>query len=121
MAFGLQLLDTAHIHPVYHVSQLKLAVGTHHVDKDLPEDLQGKCLVCIPNKLLDRRTDQKQEDVPQVLIEWKEGSPEAAICEEVATMKDQFPDFNLEDKVVWAEVYNDRIMNVYVRRKFVKK
>lgn len=38
-AFRLHLPDTAYIHPVCNVSQLKVAMGTRQVEKELPEDL----------------------------------------------------------------------------------
>ncbi|BAT84457.1 hypothetical protein VIGAN_04184000 [Vigna angularis var. angularis] len=40
VAFRLLLPETARIHPVFHVSQLKLAIGARKVEKDLPTDLQ---------------------------------------------------------------------------------
>lgn len=58
IAFRLQLPESACIHLVFHVSQLKLAVGTHQVERELPEDLQGGGLVCSPLKMLERRTIQ---------------------------------------------------------------
>lgn len=36
VAFQLKLPEHARIHPVFHVSQLKLAVGDHTVDTELP-------------------------------------------------------------------------------------
>jgi len=36
----------------------------------------------------------------QVLIQWKDGGPETTTWEDIATIKYQFPDFNLENKVV---------------------
>lgn len=50
--------------------------------------------------------------MPQVLIEWQEGGPEAATWEDVATMKVQFLDFHLDDKVVQRPASNDRVLRV---------
>jgi len=44
----------------------------------------------------------------QVLIRWNEGGIDTPTWEDVATIKDQFPDFNLEDKVVSVEGSNVR-------------
>ena len=41
VAFRLQLPETARIHPVFHVSQLKLAIGTQEIQPELPRELQG--------------------------------------------------------------------------------
>lgn len=41
VAFKIQLPETARIHPVFHVLQLKKAVGTQNVEKELPHDLQA--------------------------------------------------------------------------------
>jgi len=59
MAFGLQLPNMARIHSVFHASQPKLVVGTHHTEKDLLEELQGKFPVHVPVKVLDKRTTQQ--------------------------------------------------------------
>jgi len=119
VAFGLQLPETARIHPVFHVSQLKKAVGTHQVEKDLPEGLQGRTSNWFPEKILDNRWGPipgKEDARPQVLIQWKDKGVETATWEDVTTIQQQFPDFNLEDKVAQPEGSNDRILKVYVRR-----
>lgn len=59
VAFKLSLPNTARIHPVFHVSQLKLAVRTKRVEKELSADLQMDGPSCWPNKVLDRRLQQQ--------------------------------------------------------------
>ncbi|WVY98390.1 hypothetical protein V8G54_030541 [Vigna mungo] len=111
VAFRLQLPAYARIHPVFHASQLKLAVGNHcfTAEPELPRELQSKEPSCVPLKVLDRRLHPLQGiNVSQVLIEWKDGGPESATWEEEALIRDQFLDFNLEDKVVQAPSSIDR-------------
>lgn len=51
VAFKLQLPETARIHPVFHIPQLKLAVGNHAVEEELPEELQGPVVTYHPNNI----------------------------------------------------------------------
>ncbi|KOM29510.1 hypothetical protein LR48_Vigan712s000600 [Vigna angularis] len=55
VAFKLQLPETARIHPVFHVSQLKKAVGDHQVEPELPKDLEGEAPSPRPVRVLDKR------------------------------------------------------------------
>ena len=125
VAFRLQLPEQARIHPIFHVSQLKLAVGQHQIYPDLPQEFQGHAANLYPREILNRRDVTMQgARVPQILVQWKEGDNDTATWEDVAIIKEQFPDFNLEDKVVLAERSNVRQENkdstwrVYQRRKF---
>ena len=58
MAFKLQLPDTTRIHPMFHVSQLKLAVGLHEVQPKLPKELQGPAGNCYRTEILDRHNNK---------------------------------------------------------------
>ncbi|WVY89838.1 hypothetical protein V8G54_035352 [Vigna mungo] len=121
-AYKLQLPETARIHPVFHVSQLKKAVGTQVVEKELPQELQGEGPSFWPVKVLGQRQRQQGElVVPQSLIEWQIGGPDGATWEDEVTMREQFPDFNLGDKVGLEEAGIDRPIDkqgwiVYERR-----
>ena len=81
-----------------------------------------------PKEILDRREVTVQgARVPQILIRWNEGDNDTATWEDVATIKEQFPYFNLEDKVVLVEGSNvrkenkDSIWRVYYRKKVKNK
>ncbi|KAG6394685.1 hypothetical protein SASPL_145275 [Salvia splendens] len=70
-AYHLQLPASARIHPVFHVSLLKRAIGEATTDADLPDGLGGTDPPCLPEKVLDARTDQREgEAVGQVLVKW---------------------------------------------------
>ena len=45
MAYQLQLPEASRIHPVFHASQLKLVVGTHPIEKKLPNELHEQVSV----------------------------------------------------------------------------
>ncbi|XP_073223389.1 uncharacterized protein [Cicer arietinum] len=99
-AFKFQLPTEARIHPVFHALQLKLDVGKHEVETSLPIDLHGQDPAYTPSQVLGRRTIQQQgEQVQQVLIQWQQKPAEEATWEDVNTIQNQFPEFNLKDKV----------------------
>ena len=109
VAFRIQLTEQARIHPVFHVSQLKLAVGQHQIYSKFPQEFQGQGVNFYPKEILDKREVTAQEArVPHILIKWNERDNDPVTWEDVATTKEQFPNFNLEGKVVLAEGSNVR-------------
>ncbi|MCI36473.1 RNA-directed DNA polymerase (Reverse transcriptase), partial [Trifolium medium] len=101
VAYKLKLPEGSRVHPVFHVSLLKKAVGTYHEEEELPE-LEGESGVIIePEVVLARRVVQVQnEAIEQVLIQWKGQSIEEATWEDSIMMRSQFPQLSLEDKAV---------------------
>lgn len=43
VAYRFKLTEAARIHSVFHMSQLKKAIGDKKVEKDLPSELQVAC------------------------------------------------------------------------------
>jgi hypothetical protein len=110
VAYKLQLPDQSKIHPVFHVSLLKKAVGDYTVQTDLPKDLEVILDEEVyPVKVLGTRvTLQNGEPTPQSLIQWKDKSVDDVTWENDDVIRGQFPEFNLEDKVVLLEGGIDR-------------
>ncbi|KAJ9559068.1 hypothetical protein OSB04_013682 [Centaurea solstitialis] len=105
VAYKLELPNSARIHPVFHVSQLRQAVGQCNSSKDFPtqitEDLE---LLAEPEDILDVRVlEGGDAGQLEVLVKWK-GLPEfEASWEVLEALVQQFPDHHLEDKVkVWG-------------------
>ncbi|KAI0502415.1 hypothetical protein KFK09_017364 [Dendrobium nobile] len=107
VAYRLKLPPSATIHPVFHVSQLRKAIGEYATSVELPTTLTEEMEVILePLELKDVRLDQ--EGNKEVLIAWK-GLPEFdATWEPFERMKDQFPSFHLADKVSLWEGSNVR-------------
>lgn len=84
VAYKLQLPESAPIHPVFHVSLLKKAIGDYRVEKDLPNNLEGDtATVQEPETVLAARTIEKWGDlVSQLLVQWKGKAVEEATWEE---------------------------------------
>jgi hypothetical protein len=113
VAYKLRLPEGSRVHPVFHVSLLKKAVGQYNDDQELldlmPEE-QGE--VFEPEAVLaERRIQQQGEVVKQLLIHWKGKTVEEATWENYVMLKSQFPKFNLEDKVELEEGSIDRNRN----------
>jgi hypothetical protein len=102
VAYKLKLPTGSKVHPVFHVSLLKKAIGEYHDDDELPELLSDEqAEVYEPEAVLGtRKIKQHGEEVKQVLVQWKGKAADEATWEEVIMMKSQFPTFNLEDKVL---------------------
>ena len=103
VAYKLQLLDHAKMHPVFHISQLKPFKGdfsTPYIPLPLITTELGPILQ--PNQILTARTVIRNNiQIPQVLAQWEGLSNHEATWEDVDYLKASYPAYNLEDKVVF--------------------
>ncbi|WVZ01635.1 hypothetical protein V8G54_027704 [Vigna mungo] len=108
VAYRLQLPDTAKIYPVFHISLLKKFQG------DLPQQYLPLPLTTSEfgptvqpwNILRCRVVTRNHKKVSQVLVQWDIFYPKEATWEDVEEVKQAYPLFNLEDKVVFDEEGN---------------
>lgn len=116
VAYRLELPPTSRIHPVFHVSLLKKAVGDAIVNSTLPASLEvTEDSVWEPEAVLDQRTVVRHgTSISQVLIHWKNKPIEEATWEDRDYITVQFPSFSLEDKAVSLGGDND---SIHVREK----
>jgi ribosomal protein L21E len=88
VAYKLELPSSSSIHPVFHVSQLKLSPGNQQVSPTLPSNLQA---FQVPVRVLQRRWSAGDRAGEQGLIQWSHSSPELATWESLDTLRQQFP------------------------------
>ncbi|MCH86853.1 transposon Tf2-1 polyprotein, partial [Trifolium medium] len=100
VAYRLQLPAESKIHPVFHVSLLKRAIGNYEVQGTLPNDLDMAAEDDHYPALVvgSRVTMREGMFVPQSLIQWKNKSLDDVTWEDNEVLRGQFPDFILEDK-----------------------
>ncbi|KAI4297521.1 hypothetical protein L6164_037408 [Bauhinia variegata] len=128
-AYKLKLPENSRVHPVFHVSQLKAATGQLPADPEIPIELEQEIPVVEPEEFLKHRTiHRNNQDVPQVLVKWKNQPLSEATWEDEVTIRGQFPEIILEDKAVSTHGGIDREetvgpemggptpLRVYVRR-----
>jgi hypothetical protein len=92
VAYKLALPPTAKIHPVFHVSCLKKVIGNNcRVQTSLPELDEEGSIWLQPEQVLDTRDKHlRGRMIKEVLVKWKDTSPEDATWEP-ATILQQFP------------------------------
>lgn len=90
---------------MFHVSQLKAAVGTSYVSPQLPPQLSTDLVLEVePEEVLGVRNGKGGNSATvEVLIKWKNLPSFEATWEEYSVIDHRFPHFHLEDKVnLWA-------------------
>ncbi|KAL5550229.1 hypothetical protein UlMin_000405 [Ulmus minor] len=121
VAYKLELPQTAKLHHVFHVSQLRAALGMSTSSPTIPPQLTPELeLVVEPEKLLGVRPKAHgQSGEVKVLLQWKSLPEFEATWEDFHLIQQQFPDFHLEDKVkVWADGnVRPQVRFTYTRRK----
>lgn len=73
MSYKLKLPDSARIHSVFHISQLKKAIGNYTVEPELPEgmEIEGNDLEEPESLLASREIRDGGLLVRQWLVKWK--------------------------------------------------
>ncbi|TYK02490.1 soluble inorganic pyrophosphatase 1 [Cucumis melo var. makuwa] len=118
VAYRLELPADAAIHPVFHVSQLKKAVGRGETVQPLnPYMNENHEWITQPEEVYSYRKNPATREW-EVLISWKGLPPHEATWESCTDMKYQFPEFHLEDKVDLEEESDARppILFTYHRK-----
>jgi hypothetical protein len=117
IAYKLQLPSTARIHPVFHVSQLKVFKGNvQEPYMPLPLTVTEVGPIMQPIQVLATRTILRGiHQVQQILVQWENGLQEEATWEDLEDIEASYPKFNLEDKVDFkgeGNVMNDATRGV---------
>lgn len=94
VAYKLELPPGSQIHPVFHISQLKVLVGNVNTTTTLPTMLQD-AFVREPEQVLERKMVQRQgKAATKVLVKWINEPVEEATWEFLFDLQKKFPAFD---------------------------
>ncbi|XP_024041983.1 uncharacterized protein LOC127899384 [Citrus sinensis] len=106
VAYRLLLPPESRIHPVFHISILKLCPNPAEVISAHPPPTAEP--YSIPLCILDQRTIKtNKQKVKQVLVQWSNTTPDEATWENWEPFHATFPHISLEDKAHFHEGGND--------------
>jgi len=114
VAYKLQLPETARIHSVFHISQLKQFKGsTTEPYLPLPLTTVEQGPILSPEKTLQKHCImQGNQQVQQVLVKWQHVPAKEATWENAVEFTVNYLDLNLEDKIAFegeGNVMNDDV------------
>lgn len=93
VAYKLKLPEASQVHSVFHVSQLKRAVGDVSESTQLPS-VMADCTVKRPLAILARKMVKRQnKSVTMVLVSWEGQNEEEATWEFLFDLQKKFPSF----------------------------
>lgn len=87
IAYRLELPPGSHVHPVFHVSQLRRSPEQLQVTTQLPSDLVA---YQVPERILQRRWSSGHHSMEQVLVKWSHMPASLATWEDLETLKQRF-------------------------------
>ncbi|KAG6438362.1 hypothetical protein SASPL_103303 [Salvia splendens] len=94
-AYRLQLPVSSRIHPVFHVSLLKRAIGEEVADPTLPEGVVEHEPPFLPEAILDRRSvDREGDSVDQVLVKWGDLNEDEATWMDMADVRGHYQEWS---------------------------
>ena len=102
VAYLLDLPDTARIHPVFHVSQQKKAVGDkHHVQLDISLLNDQMELVLEPENVTELCWNDTERDW-EYLVKWKDQPAHEATWESYAVLTNEYPELSNGHKNIFT-------------------
>lgn len=105
VSYNLKFPASTKVHQVFHISQLKRAVGDYQVAATLPDGLEvEEDTIEEPGEVL--ATCDIWQQVRQHLVKWKGKDKDDVTWIDDVMLQSQFPDFSLEDKAAVKEVGN---------------
>ncbi|KAI5418592.1 hypothetical protein KIW84_043000, partial [Lathyrus oleraceus] len=114
VSYKLKLPEGSRVHAVFHISQLKKAIGEYAVEPQLPEglEIEPEHLEDPEELLASRPITKNGQRVRQWLVRWKGRAVEDTTWEDESVLKSQFPSLGLEDKAVVPGEGNDRTTTI---------
>ncbi|KAH9687361.1 hypothetical protein KPL70_014745 [Citrus sinensis] len=109
VAYKLNLPLDCKIHPVFHISMLKPFSGSSPINGlPLPRNSINNQPLSYPTAICATRTVLRHgKEVQQVLVQWSDSAPKNATWEDFFEFSRLYPDFHLEDKVIFQDPGND--------------